>query len=74
MPKPIITPVAASIPFDPDEDTSGVILSNPFTATNLQDAVIEARDGAGGVGGAFDVMLNDSWIILFNDSLERIIV
>ncbi len=72
MSKPNATPVAASIPFDSDEDTFGVTLSTPFTATNLQDAVIEARDAGG--SGTFDVMLNDSFIILFNDNLERIIV
>ncbi len=72
MSKPNATPVAASIPFDADEDTFGVTLSTPFTATNLQDAVIEARDAGG--SGTFDVMLNDSFIILFNDNLERIIV
>ncbi len=73
MAKPNATPVAASIPFDSDEDTFGVTLSTPFTATNLQDAVIEARD-AGGGSGTFDVMLNESFIILFNDRLERIII
>ncbi len=73
MSKPNATPVAASIPFDSDEDTFGVTLSTPFTATNLQDAVIEARD-AGGGSGTFDVMLNESFIILFNDRLERIII
>ncbi len=72
MSKPNATPVAASIPFESDEDTFGVTLSTPFTATNLQDAVIEARDAGG--SGTFDVMLNDSFIILFNDNLERIIV
>ncbi len=72
MSKPSATPVAASIPFDSDEDTFGVTLSTPFTANNLQDAVIEARDAGG--SGTFDVMLNDSFIILFNDNLERIIV
>lgn len=72
MSKPSVTPVAASIPFDPEEDTSGATLSTPFTATNLQDAVIEARDAGG--SGTLDVMLNDNFIILFNDNLERIIV
>ena len=72
MAKPLITPVAASIPFDGEEDSFGVTLSTPFTANNLQDAVIEARDGGG--GGTFDVMLNESFIILFNDNLERIII
>ncbi len=72
MSKPNATPVAASIPFESDEDTFGVTLSTPFTANNLQDAVIEARDAGG--SGTFDVMLNDSFIILFNDNLERIIV
>jgi len=67
-----VSPVAASIPFDGEEDTFGVTLSTPFTANNLQDAVIEARDAGG--SGTFDVMLNDSFIILFNDNLERIIV
>ena len=72
MAKPTITPVAASIPFDSEEDSFGVTLSTPFTANNLQDAVIEARDAGG--GGTFDVMLNESFIILFNDNLERIII
>lgn len=66
-----VSPVAGSIPFDPNEDSNGVTLSEPFTADNIQDAIIESRSAS---AGTFDVMLNDNFIILFNDRMERLII
>jgi hypothetical protein len=47
MAGPFTFPVAAAVPFDGTETTSGIPVSPPFVSTNVRDAIIEAVTKAG---------------------------
>lgn len=57
MPSPFTTPVAVSTPFEPLRNPGFGGLSQPFTSTNVQDAIEEALDRA---------ISNDRFLVLPN--------